>query len=526
MRWHRIRFVHLLTLFVSTSILAMFVLQLMASYFETKESLYETTFKLNYESASKMGVTMGSVFRAMENTLRGNASHIAEQAERGGDPQPHVDHFMDSNNFFNGIMVVGAEGKVLAASENLAGLKGTGLTDEEARIALLSREPTLSAPYRSTDGNLMVLMTSPVFDAAGRYAGYVAGTIHLAEPNVLNDIFGAGAMSESGSYIYVVDPSGVILFHPDPARLGDSEAANSVVRKLMDGASGYEKVKNTRGKVFLAGYASVAENGWGIVVQTPVEEIHGKARRVLLREIGYSSPFFALLLLVTIWMAGKLAAPFSVLADTAERLVAGSRTEELPNPAFLSYEANQLHRTVMMAIGQLQKRAEHFLHESLTDPLTGLANRRTMESWMSERIRGRQPFSVILLDIDRFKRINDTFGHPLGDEVLRFLAGNMLVQVRKGDLCCRYGGEEFAILLPDTTAREAFGIAERIRMKMESAVSPTGEPVTISCGVAAYPDHAATARDLLENADLALYEAKRAGRNRTAIFGRDFSQSV
>jgi diguanylate cyclase (GGDEF)-like protein len=514
----RIRYVHLLTLFVSAAIIALSVLQLSASYFEAKGSLYETTFKLNYESAVKMSVTMGSLFRSMENALQGNAKHLAERAEAGGDLQFHVDHFMESNNFFNGLIVVDAEGNVLAASETLAGLKGTVLTDTTARKALETREPALSAPYRSTDGKLVVLMTYPIYDAEGRYNGYVGGTIHLTEQNVLNDIFGTGSVSELGSYSYVVDPSGTILYHPDPARLGDSEAVNAIVRKLMRGERGYAKVRNTRGKLFLAGYVGVAENGWGIVVQTPIEEIHSRARQVILKEIGYTLPFYALLLLVTIFMARKLSAPFSVLAKTAERLVAGYQTEEMKNPAFLSFEANQLHRTVMLAMDQLQKRAEHFLHESQTDPLTGLANRRTMNTWISEWMNEQKPFSLIMIDIDRFKSINDTYGHQTGDDVLRFFAGILRTQLRSGDCCCRYGGEEFAVLLPNTPVEGAFRIAERIRTKLESTAGPTGGPVTISCGVAAYPDDAETAQAVLEAADRALYAAKRAGRNRTVVY--------
>jgi len=518
MRLRRIRFVHLLTLFVSMAILTISVLQLLASYFEAKDSLSDTTFKLNFESALKMGVTMGSVFRSMENTLRGNADHIAEQAERDNDLQPHVDHFMESNNFFNGIVVVNKEGIVLATSENLAGLRGAEWTNEAARKALESRVPGISAPYRSGDGNFVVLMTYPVFDKNYGYIGFVGGTIHLSEPNVLKDIFGTISIGDSGTYFYVVDPSGTILYHPDPERLGDNVADNAVVQKLLKGQHGFEKVKNTQGDVFLAGYSSVAENGWGIVVQTPMEEIHGKARQVMLRELGYTLPFIVLLLLVTILLARKLAAPFSALAEMTEKLVAGGKADKGMEPAFLSFEANQLHRTVMLAMEQLQKRAERLLNESQTDPLTGLANRRTMDRWMAEWIGGQKPFSVVMLDIDHFKKVNDTYGHQTGDEVLRFLARNMLAYLRKDDCCCRYGGEEFAILLPETTAEEAFKIAERIRTNMETAISPTGGPITISCGVAAYPDDAETAQGLLEAADTALYEAKRAGRNRTVVF--------
>ena len=519
MRLDKFRLVHLLTLFVSLAMLSLSVLQIAASWLEARKSLYDTTLKLNHESSMKMGLTMGAVFRSMKNALRGNAKHIAEQTELGGDPQPHVDHFMESNNFFNGIVVADSAGNVLAASENLAGAEGAGLAEAAGLTLSDYREPAISAPFRSPDGKLVVLMTWPIHDEDGGYLGWIGGTIHLAEPNVLHEIFGAGPSGESGTYIYVVDPSGNILYHPDPDRLGDSEASNPVVRKLMNGGQGCEKVRNTRGDVFLAGYSAVSENGWGIVVQTPVGEIDGQVRDVVLREIGFALPYFVLLLGVTIWIAEKIAEPFSVLAERADRLVEGYRAEESPKPVFLTREANQFHLTVMLAMDRLMKQAEHFMHESLTDPLTGLANRRTMDRWIEEWIRVRKPFAVILLDIDHFKRINDTYGHQVGDEVLRFTARIMADQLRKGDCCCRYGGEEFAVLLPETSAAEAEGIAERIRSKLEREVSPAGEPVTVSCGVAAWPDDARTAHDLLEAADSALYEAKRAGRNRTVVSG-------
>lgn len=169
-------------------------------------------------------------------------------------------------------------------------------------------------------------------------------------------------------------------------------------------------------------------------------------------------------------------------------------------------------------MNQLQKRAEQFLSESQTDALTGLANRRTMDRWIQAWLKEGKPFSIISLDIDYFKQVNDTYGHQVGDQVLKYLAEVLLSNTRNGDFPCRYGGEEFCILLPNTSHQEAFIIAERIRTELQSKNSPSGKPITVSIGIAVYPNDAETAQQLLQRADQALYTAKHQGRNRTIVY--------
>lgn len=117
-------------------------------------------------------------------------------------------------------------------------------------------------------------------------------------------------------------------------------------------------------------------------------------------------------------------------------------------------------------------------------------------------------------------RVNDTYGHSIGDEVLKFLAAEMRAAIREGDTCCRYGGEEFIILLPDTTLEDTFKIAENLRKVIENKVSPTGNPITISGGIANYPLSGDHAMQVIEVADAQLYRAKENGRNK--ICGEDY----
>lgn len=160
--------------------------------------------------------------------------------------------------------------------------------------------------------------------------------------------------------------------------------------------------------------------------------------------------------------------------------------------------------------------------EAVTDPLTGLYNRRFLMERLRSEVESLERYggvcSVIMLDLDHFKRYNDSHGHVAGDEVLEKLAWVCLNEARDADVVARYGGEEFTLVLPDTPWKEGIEAVERLRRAVEEAsfegadVLPRGR-LTVSLGVAGYPDHAQTADGLIQMADRALYRAKEAGRN-------------
>lgn len=168
---------------------------------------------------------------------------------------------------------------------------------------------------------------------------------------------------------------------------------------------------------------------------------------------------------------------------------------------------------------------------SLTDSLTGLRNGRyfhaRLDEEFSERERTGDSLAVVLLDLDHFKHINDTHGHPAGDDVLVSVGRAIASVSREGEVEARVGGEEFALLVPRSSGDAAREVAERVRRAIAAAeVSPDGDPtarlrVTASAGVATTAETAAaTARDLYEAADAALYQAKQEGRDRTVVAGR------
>ena len=159
------------------------------------------------------------------------------------------------------------------------------------------------------------------------------------------------------------------------------------------------------------------------------------------------------------------------------------------------------------------------------DPLTGLYNRRYLDAALERQLQAcrqsGQPLALALIDIDHFKQINDTYGHPAGDEVIRCLAGLLAERVRSPErVICRYGGEEFLLMLPGTTVEEAAALAERLRTGFEAMpVEWDGRRIqaTLSAGVSGLPGFAPDAQLLVREADQALYSAKLAGRNRVVV---------
>jgi diguanylate cyclase (GGDEF)-like protein len=171
----------------------------------------------------------------------------------------------------------------------------------------------------------------------------------------------------------------------------------------------------------------------------------------------------------------------------------------------------------------------------VTDHLTGLYNRRYFMNRATEEIerslRHQESVSVLMLDIDNFKRFNDTYGHATGDRVLQTVGRAIKAALRRPDICSRHGGEEFAVLLPNTAGDNAYYVADRVRRTLgDTRYTGLGLPpeanITISAGIATCPRDATDLDDLLELADQALYRAKAAGRNKVVLWGADGRERV
>jgi diguanylate cyclase len=219
-------------------------------------------------------------------------------------------------------------------------------------------------------------------------------------------------------------------------------------------------------------------------------------------------------------------------AGTAEQMpsVVANLVEQTRLMADQNRSANENLQQSNNEIADLKIRMADIRSESLTDPLTGLANRRAfaerLTDGMTKANAHQTPLCLLMLDIDHFKSFNDTYGHQLGDEVIRLVAGSMSHKTKEADTAARYGGEEFAVVLPETSLQDAEAVAERIRIAVagqkivRKASRQTLGSVTLSIGVAQLRPEESD-EDLIARADAALYAAKHAGRNCVQLESED-----
>lgn len=179
---------------------------------------------------------------------------------------------------------------------------------------------------------------------------------------------------------------------------------------------------------------------------------------------------------------------------------------------------------LLRRLADIERLKNRIREQSIRDPLTNLFNRRFLNEFMERELalarRNQKPLALVMLDLDHFKQLNDQFGHQTGDQVIEMVAKILLRQSRRTDILFRYGGEEFLVILPNTKAAQAQHLAENWRVHVEQAQISAKHQfvhITVSAGIACYPEQATTAFNLIQTADEALYQAKAAGRNQVVM---------
>jgi diguanylate cyclase (GGDEF)-like protein len=222
---------------------------------------------------------------------------------------------------------------------------------------------------------------------------------------------------------------------------------------------------------------------------------------------------------------GYLCVPLMVQGGTIGLLCLTGAPEEVIGSITRQQLAVAAGDTIKLSFYNLKLR-EDLREQAIHDPLTGLCNRRYLEENLVRELyraeRGHSPLCVVMLDLDHFKPFNDTFGHDAGDSLLRQLGQMLRENLRKSDIACRYGGDEFVLVLPDSSLANAERRAEQIctlvkELKIRHSDPPL-DAITTSVGVAGGLEHDFTADELLQAADHAMYAAKQAGGNRVVVY--------
>ncbi|MCB5362713.1 GGDEF domain-containing protein [Pusillimonas sp. CC-YST705] len=514
---HKIDLRRLILVLTIVSALVSLANTMQASYLVQSRQLIDSALESNAAYAAKLANSTNDFIEQAQQQLAYSAALLGKNFGDEAAYAAEVDRLRLQTDSFNSVMLLDSRGEVLATSPENQSIMGMTLQTPGVRAAMEEKKPAISTPYISAAGNFIVFISSPVWSPTGKYLGLIGGSIYLRQPSILNRLL-ASHYHKDGSYVYVVSHDHQLIYHPQSDRVGDYVQGNTVIDKIAKGLNGSEETVNSRQVPVLAGYAVVQSTGWGVVAQRPKAQTLAPIESLMQRVIFKTLPITLISLLVIWWCARQISRPLRLLANSAQSMDDTTTEDRIQTVNSWYFEAQELKRIMLLGIGLLKNNIRRLHADVHTDPLTGLGNRRSLDAALTEFQTANLPFAAVSVDIDFFKKINDTYGHDVGDQVLQSLANCLKEVCRAGDVPCRVGGEEFLILLPGTDKHAAAQMAERLRRQVEAADMPMVGNITVSLGVAHWPDDAKSIAAVLKLADDMLYQAKRGGRNRVAVF--------
>ena len=423
------------------------------------------------------------------------------------------------------LMVVDPQGRVIATSARSS--RPVQLPTDWADDISAGRT-ALGEPYRDEDlGATLLVAAVPITVPSQRFLGALTAKLSLVDlERTLRDF----SLADSGR-VYLVTTDGALV---TGAAGSGARLTTASMQRLSEQDGRVTSYRNHTGDQVLGSLRRGSEQRLAVVA-----EISATAA---FREVTRMRNLILLLvstLLVGIGLIGYLLGLFIVrplarLTKGAAKVAAGNLDVDLPvlsggEVGYLTEVFNNMvvrlregHQALDAANETLRHKNEELETLSVTDGLTGLHNRRRLMESLTDEVRRSQrlkhTFSVLMVDVDHFKKYNDTFGHLAGDGVLARVAALLREATREVDDVARYGGEEFLVMLPETGMTEALEIAERVRARVAAEVFP-GRRITVSIGVSEFPLYGNTPEQVIAAADEALYEAKREGRDRVRRAG-------
>lgn len=481
-----------------------------------KQALIKNTLLNNESYADKLADSTQIFLETTQLELAYSADTIARNWHNKNFLKQEVFRISKKNEIFNAVVLVNADGRILNTSNQAIELVGQIIDTEGANQSLKQKTPLITQPYESALNNLIVLISQPIFNEQGVYLGYIGGTIYLKEKNILSRLLGEHYYQD-GSYIYVVDQQKRLLYHPKKERLGTAVFGNPVIDEVLKGKNGHAIIRNSEDIEMLSAYAFIPAAQWGVISQRPVEstlEAHeGFMKKIILQSLPIN-----VFMLIFIWFcAWLISAPLRQLTINAKNMKQSVTIKRVKRIKAWYFEAYELKNAFLYGLQNIHDHVGQLREDVRTDPLTGLNNRRSLDYILKKCEVEKLPFSVISLDIDHFKQVNDNYGHDVGDIVIKELATLMKNSSREKDLCIRIGGEEFLIVLPNCSTEIAADIAERLRLTVTNHIFTTAGRITISLGVASWPLHDKHISTVLKLADEMLYKAKQRGRNQVQV---------
>jgi len=394
-------------------------------------------------------------------------------------------------------------------------------------VAALGSSPEISEgiPYREIKTKEWLISIGKVLlDDNGEVTGVLAMETSLER--LLSMLRGERGPYKSYCTYVIKERDQTVILHPDLQLLG--KTIKAVIRGEgfpFSGEGGFVEYESG-GRRKIVHYTRARNLGWIIVTEVDKEEVIAPIfMKVTLGLLVVGIVAVGTGSLLVRLLTKRIIGPLTALKRQTERAIGG----EFRDPGDYEYPEDEIgaiaRDVIQLTRDELYKKNRELVrlnreleNMATTDNLTLLPNRRKMEGELERAFylwkRYGRPFSLIMLDIDDFKGVNDRLGHLVGDKVLWKVAHVLRTSLRRSDLAARWGGDEFLILCPETSLEEAIKVAEKIRKKVEEHDFGVGQGVTVSIGVAEVGDHTSV-DELITEADNKMYEAKRQGKNRT-----------
>lgn len=425
---------------------------------------------------------------------------------------------------FNGIAYVDEAGLIRADPKAALGID---VSDREYFKAATRGQRFVSDVLTSRrTGAEVFIVSAPVHDGKGAFRGAVVGEVSLEALSILMST----VQDETASQTFLMRANGDLIA---PARRGHGlEGADKLYQNALSNGPPRGVYRNAAGARVVGTYQWVRGGKWLLAAERLETDILAMPAWVLGVPMLAATLAFLIFGPLVLRLARSLDAPLKRLEEHALQIEAGNFGEHCPamSEAGVPEEVRRLNQAYCLMVERVRGALDELREASLTDHLTGAANRKLLFSegprLMDAARRGGQPVSLLMLDLDFFKRVNDTYGHAAGDAVLVGFSALLRSTLRKSDLFARYGGEEFVVLAPNAGSVSVLELAERIRQAVERLEVPVGGlklRFTVSLGASSLegPSEATgqgavgtSLELLLARADEALYVAKAAGRNR------------
>ncbi|HCS8994683.1 TPA: GGDEF domain-containing protein [Klebsiella pneumoniae] len=430
--------------------------------------------------------------------------------------QAEADRLRLQSGFFNSVLVVKANAVVAATSPESLSLVGMQLHSPASQQSIISHKPFISQPFTSATGNYVVFLSQPIFSQEGQYLGYIGGTIYLKKHSILSEILGQHFYGNQAE-VSIVAADGRVIYSRDPVAVGRLLDVHQTHLTLLSKAKSGRFVDHHAGKDHLIGFASLQQADWKVFIAGTSDNVSRILKETMISAFWFTLAIIILATCAVIYFSARISRPLERLASFTGMSDSETALRQLAQLEPGYQEAELLREAISQHLMSMTRKVSLLTDEAMTDPLTSLLNRKGFTT----RIKALSPLGnhcVISIDIDHFKYINDRYGHDVGDAVLVSLGRMLRVLTRQNDIVCRFGGEEFIILLPDSSLKETCIVAERIRTVTAETPFADGIHITLSAGIAAQADRTADVSQLLRQADIAMYKAKSSGRNRVCTY--------